>query len=96
MTPLEPSGIVQVEDETLPLSIRRTRRMNRRLPKRFWDILPEPPLPLPPQGVEVFLEANPLPTDSGSPSTTAIPVVSIGQSPPQADSTPQLPRLPSK
>ena len=87
---------MQVEDDTLPLSIHRTRRINRRLPKCFRDILPEPPLPLPPQGVEVFLEANPLPANSGSPSTTAIPAVPIGQSPPQADSIPQLPRLPSK
>ena len=95
MTPLEPSGIVQVEDETLPLSIRRTRRINRRLPKRFRDILPEPPLPLPPQGAEIFLEGNPLLANSGSPSTTAIPVVQISQSPPQVHST-QLPQLPSK
>ena len=46
--------------------------------------------------MEVFLEANPLLANSGSPSTTAIPAVPISQSPPQADSIPQLPRLPSK
>ena len=60
ITPLEPSDIVQGEDDTLPLAIRRTQRVNRRLPKRFRDILPEPPLPLPPQDAEVFLEVNPL------------------------------------
>ena len=97
MTPLEPSEIVRAEDDTLPLSIRRTRRVNRRLPKRFRDMLPEPPLPLPPQDAEVFLEVNPLQANSGSPSTTAAIPVPISQPSSQADlATPQLAPLPSK
>ena len=36
------------DNSSLPLSLRRTRRVHRRLPKRFRDILPEPPKPLPP------------------------------------------------
>ena len=52
------------EDENLPLSLRRTRRTLRRLPKRFRDMLPEPPPPLPPTTV-IF----PLSTPASSPST---------------------------
>ncbi|KAI6012859.1 hypothetical protein BKA83DRAFT_4063774 [Pisolithus microcarpus] len=36
------------QDDDLPLAQRRTRCANRRLPLRFRDMLPEPPLPLPP------------------------------------------------
>ncbi|KAI6016068.1 hypothetical protein BKA83DRAFT_4060484 [Pisolithus microcarpus] len=36
------------QDDDLPLAQRRTQRANRRLPLRFRDMLPEPPLPLPP------------------------------------------------
>ena len=97
ITPLEPSDIVQGEDNTLPLAIRRTQRVNRRLPKRFRDILPEPPLPLPPQDAEVFLEVNPLQANSSSPSTiAATPVIPISQPSLQADSIPQLAQLPYK
>ena len=35
-------------DDHLPLAQRRSRRANRGLPLRFRDMLPEPPLPLPP------------------------------------------------
>jgi len=34
------------EDDALPLSLRRTRRVHRKLPKQFRDMLPELPLPL--------------------------------------------------
>ena len=37
----------------LPLAQRRPRRLNRRLPLRFRDQLPENPLPLPPPGLEL-------------------------------------------
>ena len=50
---LEPSSMVQDED-TLPLSLRRTWWTNCQLLKRFRNMLPEPPLPLPPQDVEVI------------------------------------------
>lgn len=56
----------------MSLSIRRTHRVNCRLPKRFRDMLPEPPLPLPPHGAEVLLEVNALEADPSScPSTSA-------------------------
>lgn len=72
---------MQAEDNILPLSIRRTRRANRRLPKRFRDVLPEPPLPLPPHGAEVLLEVNALEADPGScPSTSAAFVTMNSQS----------------
>ena len=40
------------DDGSLLLSLRRTRRVHRRLPKRFRDMLPEPPRPLPPPGFD--------------------------------------------
>ena len=85
---LEPeSGMVQAED-TLPLSLRRTRRTNCQLPKRFRDMLPEPPLPLP-QGVEV-LQADALHANSSScPFPTAAFVTLSSQSFAQADPTTQ-------
>ena len=42
----------QPENEMLPLAQRRPRRLNRRLPLRFRDQLPENPFPLPPPGIE--------------------------------------------
>ena len=88
--------MVQAEDDTLPLSIRRTQRANRRLPKRFQDMLPEPPLPLPPQDVEIAFDVGPPQANSESrPSTTATSA-SINQSSSQADTTAQSARLPSK
>ena len=46
------SQAVDVESDadspSLPLSLRRTRRSNRRLPKRYRDMLPELHMPLPP------------------------------------------------
>ena len=61
-------------------------------------MLPEPPLPLPPQGAEVFLEVSPLQANSGSSSTTAaISVPITGQPSSQADlATPQVAPLSSK
>ena len=93
---LESSDVVQTEHDTLPLSIRRTRRANRRLPKRFRDMLPEPPLPLPPQGVEVPFDVGfPQENPDSRPSTTATSA-STNQSSSQADPTSQFARLPSK
>ncbi|KIK19796.1 hypothetical protein PISMIDRAFT_106977 [Pisolithus microcarpus 441] len=37
-----------LQDDDLPLAQRRARHTNRQLPLQFWDMLPEPPLPLPP------------------------------------------------
>ena len=89
---LEPSDVVQTEHDTLPLSIRRARRANQRLPKRFQDMLPEPPLPLPPQGVEVPFDVG-LP--DSRPSTT-VTSASTNQSSSQADPAAQSARIPSK
>ena len=36
------------DSASLPLSLRRTRQIDRRLPKRYRDVLPEPNMPLPP------------------------------------------------
>ena len=85
--------MVQAED-TLSLSLRRTQRTNRQLPKRFRDMLPEPPLPLPPQGVEV-LQADALHANSSScPFPTAAFVTLSSQSFAQADPTTQSARIP--
>ena len=40
------------EDDILSLAQRRPRQLNRRLPLRFQDQLPENPFPLPPPGIE--------------------------------------------
>ena len=83
---------MQAEDDTVPLSIRRTHRANRRLPKHFRDMLPEPPLPLPPHGAEVFLEVNTLEAHPGSfPSTFAAFVTSNSQPSLPKDPAAQLP-----
>ncbi|KAF9233087.1 hypothetical protein BU15DRAFT_66894 [Melanogaster broomeanus] len=42
------SSAPSFEDDSLPLSLCRTRRLNRQLPQHFRDMLPEPPMPLPP------------------------------------------------
>ncbi|KIJ57944.1 hypothetical protein HYDPIDRAFT_34653 [Hydnomerulius pinastri MD-312] len=57
-SPLHQSAValIPAEDDTLPLSLRRSRRNNRRLPLRFRDMLPEFPLPLPPQDHEGQVE----------------------------------------
>ena len=75
---------MQNEDDTLPLSIRRARRTNRRLPKRFRDMLPEPLLPLYPQDAEALLQVNALGENSGS-----------GPSATMASATPSSPNLSS-
>ena len=41
-------GESNADSTSLPLSLRRTKRTNCRLPKRYRDMLPEPPMPLPP------------------------------------------------
>ena len=85
--------MIQAED-TLPLSLRRTRRTNRQLPKRFQDMLPEPPLPLPPQGVEV-LQVSALHVNSSSCPCPTTAFVALGsQSFAQADQTTQSARNP--
>lgn len=38
------------QDDDEPLAKRRNRRLNRQLPVRYRDVLPEPPIPLPPRG----------------------------------------------
>ena len=40
------------DSTSIPLSLRRTRRTNRRLPARYRDMLPEPCMPLPPPEFE--------------------------------------------
>ena len=99
LTPLELCDTVQVEDDTLPLSICRAQRTNRRLPKRFRDMLPEPLLPLYPQDVEAPLEVNALGVNSGScPSTTTASTTPSSPNPsfPQADLSAQPAQLPPK
>ena len=96
LTLLESSSVVQAEDDTLPLSIRRTRRANRRLPKRFRDMLPEAPLPLLPQDVDAAFGVGPPQANSNPrPSATATSP-STNHSSSQADPTAQSARLPSK
>ena len=46
----------------LPLAQRRTRRLNRQLPLRFRDMLPESPMPLPPSGIQSLED----PSDQGA------------------------------
>ncbi|KAN0077361.1 hypothetical protein V8E55_011216 [Tylopilus felleus] len=67
---LKQQVVVMAEQDMLPLSLRRGRRTNCRLPKRFWDMLPEPPLPLPPQDVVAQAKdpVNSLPPPSPAPS----------------------------
>jgi len=46
------------EDDVLPLLLQQTRRVHHRLLKRFRDMLPEPPPPLPPT-TDIFLLSTP-------------------------------------
>ncbi|KIJ61919.1 hypothetical protein HYDPIDRAFT_95568 [Hydnomerulius pinastri MD-312] len=52
------------------LTQRRTRRANCRLPLRFWDMLPEPPLPLPPPGVLPHSLVSSAPQEDGPTSSS--------------------------
>ena len=79
---------MQAEDNA-PLSICRSRRVNRRLPKRFRDMLPEPPMPLPPQDVDFLDDA--LQTNS-SPCLLVTPNIQTSE----ADVTAQSARPSSK
>jgi len=84
--------MVQAEDDTLPLSIRRARRTNCQLPKRFRDMLPEPLLPLCTQDAEALLQVNALLANSGfCPSATTASVTPSSPNPSflQADSSAQ-------
>ena len=64
---------------------------------RFQDMLPEPPLPLPPHGAEVLLEVNALEADPGScPSTSAASVTPNSQPSSFEDPAAQRAQLPSK
>ena len=47
------------KDDALPLSLRQTRRVHWKLLKRFRDMLPEPPPPLPPTA-DIFLLSTPI------------------------------------
>ena len=85
--------MAQVEEDTLLLSLRRTRQTNRKLPKCFWDMLPEPPLPLPPQGIEVLQVGAQHANSSSCPSTTAAFVTLGSQSSAQAEPTTQSARI---
>jgi len=87
LIPLEPSETVQTEDDA-PLAVRRSWRTNHQLPKRFRDMLPEPPLPLPPQDADLLLEVNALQVNSSPSMTLNVPS-------PQADPTAQSARPPS-
>ena len=61
-------------DDDLPLAQRRSRRTNRRLPLQFRDMLPEPPLPLPPPEV---LENSAQTTQAPTANTLSHPVTDI-------------------
>lgn len=60
-------GSLPFEDDALPLSLQRTRRVCRRLLKQFRDMLPEPPLLLPPT-MDIFPPSTP----ASSPSTELV------------------------
>ena len=65
-------------DDHLPLAQRRSRRANRRLPLRFRDMLPEPPLPLPPpeilEGPARMTQVLAVNTPSAPSADTVLPV----------------------
>ncbi|KIJ60977.1 hypothetical protein HYDPIDRAFT_31682, partial [Hydnomerulius pinastri MD-312] len=62
------------DNNELPLAQRRTQRTNRRLPLRFRDLLPEPPLPLPPPDAfsEPPVAPDPRADNSSSPSESPL------------------------
>ena len=62
---LESMGPLPFQDDTLPLSLRQSRWDHWRLLKQFRDMLPEPPLPLPPF-TDVFPPSSSTPTPSPS------------------------------
>jgi len=82
----------QTEDDTLLLSIRRSRWTNRQLLKHFRDMLLEPPLPLSPHDVEVPPEVSALEADLDS--TSAALVTGGNQSPSLEDPAAQSAQLP--
>lgn len=62
----------------LPLSLRRGRRLNRQLPQRFRDILPERPLPFPPIDAVTRPEASAGPESRLSVATPVQSTLSTG------------------
>ena len=64
-----PQSQVLPEDDDLPLAQRRSRWTNRRLPVRFRDVLPEPPLPLPPPEILKDLAQMAQPPTADTPNT---------------------------
>ena len=55
----EPTSSLLCQDDSLPLSLQRTRQVHRRLPKRFRDMIPEPPQPLPPADLDNLVPSTP-------------------------------------
>ena len=75
------SSLLCQNDVPLPLSLRRTRRVHRRLPKRFRDILPEPPRALPPTELDGLVPSTPI----------RVPSMDLAHS--STESDPQAPSL---
>ncbi|KAF9230896.1 hypothetical protein BU15DRAFT_68802 [Melanogaster broomeanus] len=60
----EDEPVLQMEDDDLPLAQRRSRRLNRQLPLRFHDQLPESPFSLPPVGLREASHSPSTPSDT--------------------------------
>ncbi|KAF9237474.1 hypothetical protein BU15DRAFT_76018 [Melanogaster broomeanus] len=60
----EDEPVLQMEDDDLPLAQRRSRRLNRQLPLRFRDQLPESPFSLPPVGLREASHSPSTPSDA--------------------------------
>jgi hypothetical protein len=73
------------EDLDRPLAERRARRENRQLPRRYRDILPEPPAALPPGPQRVMLEC------ALNTSPAATPVLPSSEHPLNVDSSVRKP-----
>jgi len=55
----EPTSSLPCQDDSLPLSLWQTRWVHRRLPKRFRDMIPEPPQLLPPANLDNLVPSTP-------------------------------------
>ncbi|KIJ62523.1 hypothetical protein HYDPIDRAFT_168929 [Hydnomerulius pinastri MD-312] len=68
----EAGGEPQSNDDGLSLAQRRPRRLNRRLPTRFRDFVPEPHMPLPPAEVQANSDHVEL-ADPPHPPSSSVP-----------------------